>query len=235
MSKTGKLYLIPHPLSVYKADLVNNQVKIQSKRIKYFIVEQLRTARRYLKAIDKSIDIDELTFFELNKHTNRKDIDRFIRPLLKGHDVGLMSEAGCPGVADPGDVVIKYAHRKNIKVVPLIGPNSILMALMSSGLNGQSFTFHGYLPRDVGELRRKLMEVEGLALKTGYAQIFMEAPYRNNKLRDTVLAVCKPETLFCIASNISGEKEFIKTQTIKSWRSNKPDLHKQPTIFILGK
>ncbi len=235
MSKYGNLYLIPHPISEYKDDEVNQSVKKRAMRLKFFIVERVKTARRYLKAIDKSINIDELTFFELNNHTNKVEIETYLEPLLSGSDVGLMSEAGCPGIADPGSKVVRRAHFKGINIIPLIGPSSIILALMSSGLNGQNFTFHGYLPRERFELKKKIQKLEKETLRTGYTQIFMETPYRNNKCMTTILDSCKSETLLGIASNINTENSIVETHPIKYWKVKTPDLHKKPTIFMIGK
>lgn len=232
----ASLYLIPITLgetslsSVLPAD--NNQI---TKRLKYFIVENLRTARRFLKQVDQSINIDELTFFELNKHTDATAIGSYLRPLEAGFDVGIMSEAGCPGIADPGAEVVRLAHQKGWPIVPLVGPSSILLAMMASGMNGQNFAFNGYLPIAKKEKQQHLKMLERRMLQENQAQVFIEAPYRNLPLLDDLLAICAPSTNLCIACRITCSDEFIKTMTIAQWRKQKEiDIQKKPTIFILG-
>lgn len=201
---------------------------------KYFIVENIRTARRFLKQVNKEIDIDSLTFFELNKYTNDSDLPRFLEPTQKGFDIAVISEAGCPGVADPGADIVHIAHKKNIKVVPLVGPSSILLALMASGLNGQNFAFHGYLPVKPHERTRTIALLEKQTKNHHQTQIFIETPYRNNQMINDLLKTCSLSTLLCIAADITGENEFIETKTIKMWKNKIPDLHKIPTIFLIG-
>lgn len=201
---------------------------------KYFIVENIRTARRFLKQVNKEIDIDSLTFFELNKYTNDSDLPRFLEPTQKGFDIAVISEAGCPGVADPGADIVRIAHKKNIKVVPLVGPSSILLALMASGLNGQNFAFHGYLPVKPHERTRTIALLEKQTKNHHQTQIFIETPYRNNQMINDLLKTCSLSTLLCIAADITGENEFIETKTIKMWKNKIPDLHKIPTIFLIG-
>ncbi len=201
---------------------------------KYFIVENIRTARRFMKQVNRDVNIDDCTFFELNKHTSASDIPTYLNPIENGFDVAVISEAGCPGVADPGADVVKIAHQKGIKVVPLVGPSSILLALMASGLNGQNFAFKGYLPVKQNERTRAISELEKKAKNEHQTQIFIETPYRNNQLIEDVLKTCAPQTLFCIAVDITGENEFISTKTIQQWKKQIPDLHKIPAIFLLG-
>jgi len=201
---------------------------------RYFIVENVRTARRFLKQVNKEIDIDQLTFFELNKYTQPADLPEFLKPLENGYDIAVISEAGCPGVADPGADIVKIAHQKNITVVPVVGPSSILLALMASGLNGQNFTFHGYLPVKPHERTRAIASLEKQAKNSRQTQIFIETPYRNNQMLDDLLKSCSPSTLLCVAADITGENEFIATKTVQQWKKNIPDLHKIPTIFLIG-
>lgn len=203
--------------------------------LKFFIVENIRTARRFLKKCNPEIDIDELIFLELNKHTDKKDISGFLDPMKRGVSIGVMSEAGCPGVADPGADVVAIAQQKGYKVVPLVGPSSILMAVMASGFNGQSFAFHGYLPIDSNERINKLKQLETICYKEDQTQLFIETPYRNMKLAEDILEHCKPQTQLCIATNISCEDEQIITKSVKAWKGNLPDLNKKPTIFLIYK
>ena len=209
--------------------------EVQDKLIalKFLIVENIKTTRRYLKKIDKSVDIDSITFFELNKHTDPRDIVSYLDPAKEGFDVGMISEAGCPGIADPGSEIAKMAHRNNIQVVPFVGPSSILMALISSGFNGQQFTFNGYLPFDKGEKLKKMKDLERLA-KQNHTQLFMETPFRNMSLLNDVLAYFNGDLKLCIATDISLETEFIVTKTISEWKKTIPNLKKRPTMFVLG-
>ena len=201
---------------------------------RFFIVENVRTARRFMKLVNREIDIDVCTFYEINKRTDPKDLPRFLAPLEKGNDVAVISEAGCPGVADPGADVVRIAHQKGYRVVPLVGPSSILLALMASGLNGQDFAFRGYLPVKPNERSRELAALDKKVKASQQTQIFIETPYRNNQLVEDILKSCSPTTLLCIAANITGEKEFIRTMSIQQWKGKVPDLHKQPVIFLLG-
>ena len=224
------------PVSISDADInlsIPSAVQIVLSEIKYFIVEDLRTARRFLKKVNKNIDIDALTFFVLNKHTDKREIESFIQPLTKGSNIGLMSEAGVPGVADPGAEIVALAHDNNIQVVPLTGPSSIVLALSASGLNGQNFVFHGYLPIKQHERIRKIGRIEDYSKKNRQTQIFIETPYRNNQLIKDILDTCRSETKLCIACNISAENEFIKTKRINQWQKEIPDFHKQPAVFLL--
>lgn len=205
-----------------------------ASQTKVFIVEELRSARRLLRTLGVTIPLEQLEFLELNEHTKQEDWPALIEPLLAGHDVGLMSEAGIPCVADPGNVVVRLAHENKIKVVPLSGPSSIMMALMASGMNGQEFCFNGYLPREKSDRIKKIKQLEQLALK-GQTQLFMDAPYRNNQLLEDLLATCKMDIRLCIAKNISLENEQIRTKPIMEWHMEKPDLHKQLVMFVLGK
>ena len=203
--------------------------------IKYFIVEDVRSARRFLKKVDSAICIDELTFYTLNKHTSPEDISGYLKPLLEGHSMGVISEAGCPAVADPGADVVAIAQRRNLKVVPLVGPSSIILSVMGSGFNGQSFAFHGYLPIDPAERTQRLKELETRVYAENQTQLFIETPYRNQKMLEEILKTCRPQTKLCIAANITCEGEYIKTKSIKDWKGHLPELNKIPCIFLIYK
>ncbi len=200
----------------------------------HFIVEDSRNARRFLKKLDPGTAIDQLTFYELNENSGREERERLDRLFESGEDAGLISEAGCPAVADPGAMAVRMAHRKNYRIIPLAGPSSILLALMASGLNGQSFAFAGYLPVKQQARIRKIKELEKAMLRLGQSQIFIETPYRNNPLLKDLLSGCHPSTCLCIASNLTTGQEQIRTRTIAEWKENIPELDKQPSIFILG-
>lgn len=203
--------------------------------IKIFIVEQIRTARRFLKKINHPTPIDDMTFYELNKHTDQNNIFEYLSAIEKGESIGLISEAGTPCVADPGSEIVKLAHQKNINIIPLVGPNSIIMSLMASGFNGQNFTFHGYLPVEKNERARKIQHIESDIYKNHQTQIFIETPYRNNQFFESLLKTCKNNSQLCVASNISLPNEFIKTKSIQNWKKEKVDLNKKPTVFLLYK
>lgn len=203
--------------------------------IRHFIVEDIRSARRFLKKVDREIDIDALTFYLLNKHTSPEDISGYLKPLVGGASMGVISEAGCPAVADPGADVVAIAQRKGYKVVPLVGPSSILMSVMGSGFNGQSFAFHGYLPIDASQRTNAIKKLEGRIYSENQTQLFIETPYRNNKLAEELIRTCRPSTKLCIASNITCEDEYIHTRPVKEWAGKVPDLSKKPTIFLIYK
>ncbi len=232
----AELYMVPNLLSNsdWQSVLPASAYQVLTET-KFFIVENTRTARRFLKKINKNIDIEDLTFFTLNKHTDKSEISKFIDPIKKGNKIAVISEAGCPGVADPGAEIVKIAHQKGYRIKPLVGPSSILLSLMGSGLNGQNFTFNGYLPVKTGERIKKIKALEQKAGKDNQTQIFIETPYRNNKLLKDILSSCSSNTLLCIAANLTGKNEFISTKTIGQWKKKIPDLHKQPAIFLLGK
>ncbi|AHM61731.1 uroporphyrin-III C/tetrapyrrole methyltransferase [Flammeovirgaceae bacterium 311] len=233
-SKTGRLFLIPSVLAENTAAaVIPQQVQELCKSIQYYLCENIRTSRRFISSLKLGITIEELQLEELSKDTPDVDVPKLLAPLLHGHDVGLLSEAGCPAVADPGARAVAHAHKLGIQVVPLVGPSSILMALMASGLNGQEFAFKGYLPVKNPQRTQAIKELEKLA-GGGQSQIFMETPYRNNHLLADVLENCQPGMLLCIAANITGPTETIRTRTIAEWKKQQPDLHKQPAIFILG-
>lgn len=229
----GRLYLIPVTLggTDFRSVIPEGVTEI-TRRLRIFIVENIRSARRFLRLIDKKFPIDESVFFELNEHTPEAAIEQYLEPVINGADIGLMSEAGLPGIADPGSLLIMLAHRKKISVKPLSGPSSIILALISSGLNGQNFIFHGYLPVKPAERASRLKEIEKKAHE-GYAQIFMETPYRNQKMLETILDVCKNETLLCIACDITLPSESVRTMKIAEWKNDKPDLHNRLVVFVL--
>ena len=234
--KTPTLYLIPVTMGDTPIDKVLPHYNTEIiNTLSYFIVENVRSARRFLKKCNPEIDIDGLTFFELNKHTLPKDINSFLNPMQSGHSVGVISEAGCPAIADPGADVVAIAQRSNYKVVPLVGPSSILMSLMASGFNGQSFAFHGYLPIEPGERIKRIKALEGRIYTENQTQLFIETPYRNNKMMEDIVKNCRPTTKLCIAANITCEDEYIKTKTIKEWQGKLPDLSKIPCIFLIYK
>ncbi|KAA6352314.1 Ribosomal RNA small subunit methyltransferase I [termite gut metagenome] len=230
------LYLLPVTLGDTAIDSVlpayNKNIILN---IKHFIVEDVRSARRFLKKVDKDIDIDTLTFYPLNKHTSPESLCGYLQSLIEGISMGVISEAGCPGIADPGADVVSEAQRKNLKVVPLVGPSSIILSVMASGFNGQSFAFHGYLPIEVTERSQKLKVLEQRIYTENQTQLFIETPYRNNKMVENILNNCRPQTKLCIAANITCKNEFIKTRTIKEWKGKIPDLSKVPCIFLLYK
>ncbi len=202
--------------------------------IKHFIVENIRSARRFLKKVEKSIDIDQLTFYELNRHTDRKIIGEYLKPLEQGLAVGIISEAGCPAIADPGADVVALAQSRGFKVVPLVGPSSIIMSLMASGFNGQSFAFNGYLPVDLAGRVKALKKLENKVYNEDQSQIFIETPYRNSKMLETMLGALRPNTKICVAAGITTEQEFIVTKTVEKWKKSKmPDFEKVPCVFLI--
>jgi 16S rRNA (cytidine1402-2'-O)-methyltransferase len=203
--------------------------------IRHFIVENVRTARRFLKKTEPDIVIDDLVFCELNKHTTAEQTADYLAPLERGEPVGLISEAGCPAIADPGADIVAMAQRKNYPVVPLVGPSSILMALMASGFNGQNFAFHGYLPIDGPERTQMIKKLESRVYAENQTQLFIETPYRNNKLADDLLRTCRPATKLCIASRLTCKDEYIRTRTIGEWNGRLPDMDRKPSIFLLYK
>ncbi len=230
------LYLLPVTLGDTSVEKVlpayNKEIIVE---IKHFIVEDVRSARRFLKKVESQINIDELTFYPLNKHTSPEAISGYLKPLMEGFPMGVISEAGCPAVADPGADVVAIAQRKGLKVVPLVGPSSIILSVMGSGFNGQSFAFHGYLPIEPGERTKRLKELEARIYAEHQTQLFIETPYRNNKMMEEILKTCRPQTKLCIAANITCEGEYIRTKTVKEWKGNLPDLNKIPCIFLLYK
>lgn len=232
----AKLFLVPNVLSEGDwQSVLPAQIFTILTNTKYFIVENVRTARRFMKQVNREINIDECTFFELNKYTDPARLASFLQPVENNSDVAVISEAGCPGVADPGAEVVKMAHQKGMRVVPLVGPSSLLLALMASGLNGQNFAFNGYLPVKPSERQKAIAGLERKVKTEKQTQIFIETPYRNNQIIQDVVKTCTPSTLFCIAANVTGKNEYIVTKTILDWgKTSIPDLHKQPAIFLLG-
>ncbi|MEN8120666.1 MAG: SAM-dependent methyltransferase [Bacteroidota bacterium] len=231
---SGNLYLIPTTLG---DTMLNNVLPEHTlsilNQITHYIVENVRTARRFLVKAKIKHKIDDLTFYELNKHSNPQDYHTYLTPALNGEHVGILSEAGCPGIADPGADIVEIAHEKNINVVPLIGPSSILLALMASGMNGQSFAFNGYLPVKNPQRIKQFKNDEQRSKNEHQSQIYIEAPYRNKSLLADMLEQLKPTTKLCIAVDITLVTEFIKTKTVKDWRKKIPEINKRPAIFII--
>jgi len=230
----GTLYLIPVPLADNAAAKSFTPYLIETiNQLNEYIVENEKTARRFLKEAGLKTPQSELVIHDYGKHAREQGLAHFFKGLESGKNVGLMSEAGCPGVADPGADIVDEAHKRGIKVMPLVGPSSILLALMASGFNGQSFTFHGYLPIDKAQRAKRIKELEGYAERFKQTQLFIETPFRNNQMLEEVLRSCKPTTRLCIACNITAEDELIKTQSVADWKKQVPELHKKPTIFLL--
>lgn len=230
----GILYLIPTPLGDSPLDhVLPEETRRIAAGLTTFIVEQAKTARAFLKQLPTATPIQQLTLLELNEHTPANALESLIAPLLSGQDVGLVSEAGCPAVADPGANLVRLAHRHGIRVCPLTGPSSILLALMGSGLVGQRFAFHGYLPAKPDERAKALRELEKHSRKDDAAQVFIETPYRNVAMLETLLNVCQPDTLLTIASDLTLDSEFLATRRIADWQGHLPDIQKRPTVFLL--
>ncbi len=232
----GKLYLIPTTLGDNNPDeVLPITVKRTVEFIDDYIVENEKTARKFIKSVLPEKVQATLRLSTLNKHTEVSEHAKMIQPCLEGKSIGLMSEAGCPGVADPGAVIVKLAHEKGIQVVPLVGPSSILLAIMASGMNGQSFTFNGYLPIDKSEKKSALKNLEKVSQDKNQSQIFIETPFRNNKMLEDILQALNPSTHLCVATDITLPTEFIKTMRASDWKKIKVDLHNRPTIFIIHK
>jgi 16S rRNA (cytidine1402-2'-O)-methyltransferase len=231
---TPSLYLIPVTLGETEiAKVLPSYNREVIRSIRHFIVENVRTARRFLKQTEPEINLDNLTFYTLNKHTSTAEWSSFLTPIDDGYSVGIISEAGCPAIADPGADVVAIAQKKNIPVVPLVGPSSILLALMASGFNGQCFAFHGYLPIDAEEKIKTLKALEQRVYSENQTQLFIETPYRNGKLLEAILKTCKPATRLCIAADITLNTEWIKTQTVGEWKKHTPEISKRPCIFAI--
>jgi 16S rRNA (cytidine1402-2'-O)-methyltransferase len=237
----GKLYLIPITLSnpgettVVPEDVLPHTIKRTIDFVDYYIVENEKTARKFIKSIHPEKKQPDLKISVLNKHTEIVEHNDFIQPILRGENIGLISESGCPGIADPGADIVKLAHEKGIQVVPLVGPSSILLALMASGMNGQSFAFNGYLPIDKNDKKQALKSFERLSQEKNQSQLFIETPYRNNKLMEDLLQILQPNTYLCVACDITLPTEYIKTKTVNQWKKEKADLHNRPCIFIIHK
>lgn len=231
---SGRLILIPTPLGNSETQAIlpacNSEVV---KGLEVFIVENIRAARRFLRAAGYSRPFQEVQFYLLNKHTSDAELPGFLNLLKQGKDIGLLSEAGCPCIADPGHTIVSLAHQNNIPVVPLVGPSSIILALMASGFNGQHFAFHGYLPIGKSDRTRKISQLELAAWKEGHTQIFMETPFRNNQLMSDLVGCLRPDTMLCVASDLTLQSEFVKSLPVAQWKKNMPDLHKRPSIFLL--
>jgi 16S rRNA (cytidine1402-2'-O)-methyltransferase len=233
LNVNGRIYLIPVTLGGDDfLKVIPEKVISLTRLLRYFIVEDIRSARRFLRLIDKEFPINDTVFFELNEHTDESDIVHYLDPVLKGSDTGLLSEAGLPGIADPGARIIALAHKKKITVTPLSGPSSILLALISSGLNGQNFTFNGYLPVKPVERSAKLRELERKAGE-GFAQIFMETPYRNQKMMESIVTTCHNDTMLCIAADITLPSESIRTMKISEWKRDLPSLNDKLVVFVM--
>ncbi|MFO8236112.1 MAG: SAM-dependent methyltransferase [Bacteroidales bacterium] len=230
----GKIYLIPIPIGDDQLEsTIPSKVPEVVRNLNHFIVENIRTARRYIRQLSREKNIDNIKFYILNKYTSEQEYANFFQPVNQGYDIGIISEAGVPGVADPGGEIVRLAHKKNIEIIPLVGPSSIILALMASGLNGQNFAFRGYLPIKKNERVKAIKQLEKISRTEGKTQIFMETPYRNMQLLSSLLDSCSSNSLLCIATNITSPNEFIKTQEIGKWKKNPPDLNKLPTIFLL--
>jgi 16S rRNA (cytidine1402-2'-O)-methyltransferase len=237
MAQLGKLYLIPTTLGETENpfDVLPQTIKRSIELLDYYIVENEKTARKFIKSICPEKVQAALHLSALNKHTPDSEYKKMIQDCVEGKNVGLMSEAGCPGVADPGAVIVKLAHEKGIKVVPLVGPSSILLAMMASGMNGQNFAFNGYIPIDASEKKEAIKNLEKLSISKNQSQIFIETPYRNNKMMEDILSSLHPETYLCVATDITLPSEYIKTMRVVNWKKTKIDLHNRPTIFIIHK
>ncbi|MDR1199192.1 MAG: SAM-dependent methyltransferase [Prevotellaceae bacterium] len=229
----GSIYIIPSPLGDLRVDVIPQKTIDTIRSIRYFIVEDIRTARRYLSKIKMPVKIDELIFLELNEHTKSGEILELLAPVFQGNDTGVISDAGVPCVADPGAAVIDYAHKNSVRIVPLVGPSSILLALMAAGMNGQNFAFAGYLPVKEQQRCQRIQFLEKRSKHENQAQIFIETPYRNMQLFKSFVSICNPLTKLCIAANITLADEFIKTATVEEWKKSALDLNKKPCIFIL--
>lgn len=238
--KAAQLFMIPCPIvTVEHGENANHTIAPHVisavHKLQYFVVERARTARRFIKATQHPTAIDQLQIFELDKRNKSNGLSDFLKIMKDGVSIGVLSEAGCPGIADPGNLAVQWAHQHDIQVIPLVGPSSIILALMASGLNGQNFAFVGYLPNKKNELDQRLKQLESIIHKTQQSQIFIETPYKNGFLLETMLKSCSPNTKLCIATDINETSEYIKTHTIKEWSNIEiPDLHKRPCIFILG-
>lgn len=232
----GKLYLVPNTLgeSEIKSVLPANITAIINS-IHEFIVEDERSARRFLKKAGYSGSLDTVVLHLLNEHTVGSETSGYLHAIKEGKNIGIISEAGCPAIADPGAGIVRSAHEKNIEVIPLVGPSSILLALIASGMNGQDFCFNGYLPKEKNDRIRKIKELERIVAQKNQTQLFIETPYRNVALLQDILANCEPHTLLCIACDITLSSAFIKTKPVSEWRKKMPDIHKRPAVFIIGK
>jgi 16S rRNA (cytidine1402-2'-O)-methyltransferase len=233
-----KLYLIPVPLTDNGLETLSPQIREVIMQTDFYFAENLRTARRFISSLKTGRDISQMTFFELNKNTNTQVVSENFKQIPLEANVGLMSEAGCPAIADPGSLAVSYAHKHQIQVIPMVGPSAILLALMGSGLNGQSFAFQGYLPIEKQEREKAIKNLEKESKQKKQTQLFIETPYRNNLVMDSLINELQGETQICIASNLTSANEWIRTKRVRDWKNDKvqgllPDLHKQPTIFLI--
>jgi 16S rRNA (cytidine1402-2'-O)-methyltransferase len=231
--KEGILYLVPTQIAEDRSDTICESVKDAIRKTDYFLVENVRTSRRYISSLSLGLVIDQLIFHVLDKNTKPLDIDNLMEPIKGGRNIAILSESGCPGVADPGAKAVEWAQKNNCKVVPLVGPSSILLGLMGSGFNGQKFCFHGYLPIDKKSLEGELKRLEFESKKLNQTQIFIETPYRNNQMFKTLTQVNQLDTLLCIAKNLTAPDQMIETKSIEQWKKIDIDLHKIPTVFLL--
>ncbi|TLF44015.1 SAM-dependent methyltransferase [Maribacter aurantiacus] len=233
-SKKGKLYLIPSTLGeIPPLEVLPISIKRAIEEINIYIVENEKTARHFIKKLSPRKSQPSLTLFALNKFTEASEIPSFLNPCLEGNDVGILSEAGCPGIADPGAAVVRIAHERQIQVVPLVGPSSIILALMASGMNGQNFAFNGYLAIDGAERKKQIKKLERKSKEENQSQIFIETPYRNNKLLEELVRTVSGTTRICVACDITLNTEYIRTKTASDWKVEQVDLHKRPAIFII--
>ena len=232
----GTLYLLPNTLGdTPPLEVLPLLVKKAIEEIDYYIAEHEKNARRFIKRIFPGKSQPDLHIQVLNKFTDASEIPLFLKPCLEGHNIGIISDAGCPAIADPGAAVVMQAHLQGIKVVPLVGPSSIILALMASGLNGQNFAFNGYLPIDKRERRKEIKRLERLSAEQNQSQLFIETPYRNNQLLESIISTLQPQSKLCVACDITLPSEFIRTQTAEQWKKTKVDIDKRPTLFIIQK
>jgi 16S rRNA (cytidine1402-2'-O)-methyltransferase len=233
MDKRGTLYLVPAALGGDPGSVLPPRTRERLFALADFVVENPKSARQFLKAAGYPYPLQSVRMHVLDEHTPETALPELLAPVLAGQDCGLLSEAGCPAVADPGALLVRLAHESGVRVVPLVGPSAVLLALMASGLNGQRFAFHGYLPVQAAERRRRLQDLERESQRGDCTQIFIEAPYRNNSLLRAILDACRDDTLLCLATDISVQSEAIKTRPVKAWRNRVPDLDRRPTVFLL--
>ncbi len=234
--KVGNIYLIPCTLGdTPPLEVLPLLVKKAVEEIDHYIVEHEKDARRFIKSIVPRKSQPDLHFSTINKFTDSSEIPDMLLPCFEGNDVGVISDAGCPGIADPGALVVAQAHQKGIKVVPLVGPSSILLAMMASGFNGQNFAFNGYLPIDKRERRVEIKRLERLSAEINQSQLFIETPYRNNQMLESLVSVLQPQSMLCVACDITLPTEYILTQSAEDWKKTKVDLNKRPTLFIIHK
>lgn len=233
MPEKGKLHLLPTLLSADHYEVIPQAVSGAINELDYFLVENIRTARRYISGLNLGVDISSLNFEVVDKNTPQEVIDTLLKPVENGISAGIMSESGCPGIADPGARIVARAHQRSIKVIPYPGPSSIFMGLMASGFNGQRFSFHGYLPIDKRDRAKALLELENESRKNNQTQIFIETPYRNMQMLEAIIANCSQSTRLCIARDITGKEELVRSASISEWKKINVSLHKVPAVFLL--